>query len=542
MHRHLWGDFHYIITGKDAAGDVTYEGGWQNNRKLGMHDKYRFVENIFEELDAPGEWFLNQKESKLYIYRPAGVDLRGATVEAVRLRHLIEVRGSSRQPVKNVTFKGFTLRHTARTLMDNKEPLLRSDWTTYRGGAVFVTGCEDCTFEDLFLDQVGGNGIFVNLYNRRLRIADCHIARAGANGIAFVGDPKAARSPLFEAEQRQSYNDIDRAPGPMGTNFPAESLVEDCLIYQSGRFEKQTAPIQMSMSHSITVRHCSLYDVPRAGINISEGTWGGHVIEFCDVFDTVKETGDHGSFNSWGRDRYWNLKDIDLNTISSNEETHGRPLLDVVKPVTLRNNRWRCDHGWDIDLDDGSTNYVIENNLCLNGGLKLREGFFRTVRNNIMVNNSFHPHVWFHGSDDTFRNNIVFGKYKPIRVDRPCGKECDFNLLHAPGKTAPAAALVLHEQGGLDDHSLEADAMFVNPAEGDYRVRDGSPALTLGFRNFSMDQFGVQKPDLKRIAKHPVFPVPGAAEGDKSARSAQLNAEWLPPCETVAEPVRLTEQ
>ena len=23
----------------------------------------------------------------------------------------------------------------------------------------------------------------------------------------------------------------------------------------------------------------------------------------------------------------------------------------------LRNNRWRCDHGWDIDLDDGSTNY-----------------------------------------------------------------------------------------------------------------------------------------------------------------------------------------
>lgn len=23
------------------------------------------------------------------------------------------------------------------------------------------------------------------------------------------------------------------------------------------------------------------------------------------MFDTVLETGDHGSFNSWGRDRYW---------------------------------------------------------------------------------------------------------------------------------------------------------------------------------------------------------------------------------------------
>jgi len=59
------------------------------------------------------------------------------------------------------------------------------------------------------------------------------------------------------------------------------------------------------LARRITVRHCSIYGVPRAGINVSEGNWGGHRIEHCDVFDTVRETGDHGSFNSWGRDRYW---------------------------------------------------------------------------------------------------------------------------------------------------------------------------------------------------------------------------------------------
>ena len=59
------------------------------------------------------------------------------------------------------------------------------------------------------------------------------------------------------------------------------------------------------MCRHITVSHNSIYDTPRAGINVSEGTWGGHIIEFNDVFDTVKETGDHGSFNSWGRDRFW---------------------------------------------------------------------------------------------------------------------------------------------------------------------------------------------------------------------------------------------
>ena len=63
------------------------------------------------------------------------------------------------------------------------------------------------------------------------------------------------------------------------------------------------------------------------------------------------------------------------------------PTLDCVEPITIRNNRWRCDHGWDIDLDDGSSNYHIYNNLCLNGGIKNREGYGRVVENNILVNN-----------------------------------------------------------------------------------------------------------------------------------------------------------
>ena len=57
------------------------------------------------------------------------------------------------------------------------------------------------------------------------------------------------------------------------------------------------------MCRNITVSHNSIYNTPRAGINISEGTWGGHIIEYNDIFNTVKETGDHGTINSWGRDR-----------------------------------------------------------------------------------------------------------------------------------------------------------------------------------------------------------------------------------------------
>lgn len=504
MHPALWGDFTWIITGKDARGEVTKEGGWQNNRGGAVHNEIRFVENIFEELDAPGEWFLNQKTHTLYFYPPAGLDLNTAVVEATRLRSLIEFRGDEKNPVRYVALKGFTFRQSARTVMDTKEALLRTDWAIYRGGSIFFNGAEDCSVEDSLLDQLGGNAIFVNSYNRRITIRGCEIRKAGASGICFVGDQKAVRSVLSNYNQVNKLEDIDRIPGPLTNNYPADCLVDDCLIYLTGRVEKQTAGIEIDVAQNITVRHCSIYDMPRAGINIGDGCFGGHVIEFCDVFDTVKETGDHGSFNSWGRDRFWRpeVKEIDAWV----KEVPELPTLDVVKPITLRNSRWRCDHGWDIDLDDGSSNYIITNNLCLHGGIKNREGFYRVVENNILFHGAYHTHVWPQESQDIFRNNIVFGPYSPSRMPpKPWGKEFDNNLFHRDGVTTPEPAKALQQLSGRDEHSLMADAQFVDPASGNFQVKESSPALALGFKNFPMDQFGVQKPSLTAIARTPSF-------------------------------------
>ncbi|MBK9989259.1 MAG: PDZ domain-containing protein [Verrucomicrobia bacterium] len=525
MHPALWGDFTWRITGKDAKGELRLEGGWQNNRASAAHEKIRFVENVFEELDAPGEWFLDAQTHTLYFYPPARLDLRTAVFEATRLHTLIEFRGDETNPVQWITLHGLIFRHAARTVMNTREPLLRSDWTIYRGGAVFFNGAEDCALEDSFIDQVGGNAVFVNNYNRRIVIRGTHITEAGASGICFVGDPCAARSPLFNYDQVQELPAIDRTPGPRTNNYPADCLVEDCLITQTGRVEKQTAGIEIDLAQNITVRHCSIYDLPRAGINIGDGCWGGHVIEFCDVFDTVKETGDHGSFNSWGRDRFWRPNIDEVNAWV--KQAPELPLLDAVKPIVLANNRWRCDHGWDIDLDDGSSNYVIRNNLCLRGGIKNREGFRRVVENNILVDGGYDPHVWYSENGDIFRRNIVWTAYRPAHMPPPpWGAEMDFNLVHVDGAPDRTPATQLQEQSGRDEHSVVADAQFVDPARGDYRVRDGSPALALGFMNFPMDRFGVQKPELKALARVPVLPLIGERAAAVPARHATA-LPWL---------------
>lgn len=542
LHPGRWGSYDFIITGKDAAGNLTYEGGWQINRVAAMHQEYRFVENIFEELDTPGEWYFNAKTSTLYFYPPPGVDLKRATVEVARLRTLVEFQGSEKNPVQNITLRGLTFRHALRTFMETKVPLLRSDWTIARVGALFLDGTENCNLDDCTIQQVGGNAIFVNRYNRHVTIQRCQINDIGASGVCFAGDTHAQRSPKFQSARSGSNwgplageieaaggslkgkagEDMDRTPGPKTSNYPADCLVEDCLLHDTGQVEKQTAGVTIDLAERITVRHCSIYGSARSGINIGCGSWGGNVIEYCDVFDTVLETHDHGAFNSWGRDR-WFVRSGAEWANSMIAQWPNLPFADTVEPNTIRNSRWRCDNGWDIDLDDASSNYRIYNNLCLAGGIKIPDGYRRTVENNITVNSSLTAHKWFNNSSENiFRHNIVFARYRTgagFMKGLP-GREVDYNLLHTPGQvTAPAVAL--QEGSGLDAHSLVGDALFVDPAKGDYTVKEGSPALKLGFKNFPMDQFGVQYPKLKSIAKTAPLSTPSAMKETKGQKSQQ---------------------
>jgi hypothetical protein len=224
------------------------------------------------------------------------------------------------------------------------------------------------------------------------------------------------------------------------------------------------------------------------------------VIDRCDVFNTVQETGDHGSFNSWGRDRYWGSSAQVIAAVKNNPEL---PFLDVMETNIIRNSRWRCDHGWDIDLDDGSSNYRIENNLLLHGGLKLREGYRRTAINNIIVNNSFHIHVWYPESQDTCQHNVVMGSYNLVpSTPNWDGDRVDFNLFTTSNKDR-----VQHSKNGCDTHSVVGDPQFADPSKGDFTVRNEALAKQIGFKNFPMDQFGVKKASLRAVAKTPELPT-----------------------------------
>ncbi len=492
LDKHGWGSVHYRITGK-SGGKVVYEGGFQNNRLTEMHPKYRYVENIFEELDAPGEWFFDKKNSILYYYPLENEKMDGSEkIEIAQLPSLIHVVGEEENPIKNIIIENLSFIHTSRTFMNEYEPLTRSDWRIHRDAAVFLEFAEDCSVKNCKFFQLGGNALFISKYAFACNVSGNHIHHIGASAVCVVGDTSCVRSPSFAYEQFVPFDNLDKTPGPHNAFYPRQCTLKNNLIHDLGEIEKQVAGIQIQLASQIHVVHNTIYNVPRAAINIGDGAFGGHLIEYNDAFSTVLETSDHGTFNSWGRDRFWHPSYLTMDTLTTKHPE--LILLDALYTTIIRNNRFRCDHGWDIDLDDGSSNYHIYNNLCLSGGIKLREGFFRKVENNILINNTLHPHLWFKNSGDIVQRNIMMDTYKPIRVSE-WGKSVDYNFFFT------CLSLDSIHKFGTDSHSIVGSLDFKNPMEGDFTLDNDSAALMVGFENFSMDRFGVYSSSLKMLSR-----------------------------------------
>lgn len=464
-----------------------------------------YVENVFEELSDPGEWYLDKEKSILYYKPEDGVDLRQAVVEPAVLKHLIEFRGSQDDPVRNIRFAGFRVAHTASTFLEEYEAPSKGDWTLYRGGAIVLEGTEDCTVENCFFDAIGGNGVFLNNYNRRTRVYGNKFTEAGESAVCLVGTKNRA----------------------IGSNQPysAECLVSNNLVHDCGVFGKQTAAVFASISERNTISHNLVYNMPRSAICINDGWGGGHFIEFNEVHDVVLETQDHGSFNSWGRETFWCMQQSHPHAMPGVSHGAGDVKQDCRLTNTVRNNYFHetVHNEWGIDMDDGTSNYHVYNNVCVGVGITHREGDFRLIENNIVIHAKNPPgaKVSYEKNSDRYVRNIVVTSPKdgPTRVgnepgdmysiilpplNSPCAAEMDYNLFYSEGGEFYSTVIRREPTGrtrykwdewralGFDQHSAIGDPMFVDPENRDFRVKPESPALKLGFKSFDIREAGLR--------------------------------------------------
>ena len=234
----------------------------------------RYVENIKEELTAPGEWFLDDANRQLYLY-PNGTLDDTTQLVASTLITLISLRGDRDAPVTDVTVSGLTFSSTRPTFMQKYRVVSDGDWAIYRGGAVQASHSEGFVVELCTFRSLGGNGLILDGANMRATFRFNEFVDIGDSAMAAIGETAG----------------LDGYSEPRSSNFTS---VVGNFVHEIGLIGKQTSGwCQMLAANSLLDSNV-IFNVPRAAINFNDGYGGGSVVRFNLVFSTVRETSDHG--------------------------------------------------------------------------------------------------------------------------------------------------------------------------------------------------------------------------------------------------------
>jgi hypothetical protein len=227
---------HTVTTAKDASYAMR------------ANDRYYF-QGALEELDAPGEWYLDRQSWTLYFKPPASID--SAPVYAPTTRDIISIQGAD-----SFTFRGFTLECA-------------------EGSAVMLTKANHCRVIGCTVRNVGdftGTGIVVHDGTGN-GIIGCDISETGSNGVSLSG-------------------------GDRPTLISAGNFVDNCYIHHVGVFYKQGVGVGLS-GVGQRVSHCLIHDTPRFAIQFGGNN---HIIEYNHLRHLALETEDVGATYCGGRD------------------------------------------------------------------------------------------------------------------------------------------------------------------------------------------------------------------------------------------------
>lgn len=220
------------------AVDPTYQAINPNNRY--------WVENAIEYLDEPGEWVVNTREGRIYLW--PGKDVADMNVVAPFLQEFIRVEGTEDGPfASHLWFEGLTFTHGVRDTLLEGDRGLQHDWEMYdKANAVIrFRFAEDCVVSSCVIKASSGTGIRLDLHCQRIRIAGNHLHHLGGGGIVLSG----------------------YGPGTKDVN--KKNVVHDNFIHHIGELLLHSAAIFIAQSGHNDITHNTIRDVPYNGIVVS---------------------------------------------------------------------------------------------------------------------------------------------------------------------------------------------------------------------------------------------------------------------------------
>lgn len=366
-------------------------GGFQGTRGDPSGAEF-YISHVREELDFPNEFFIDKKAQKLF-YIPNSTTTKipppSNGFVLTRIRNLLNVKGNKTHPISNILINNVGFRDARATYLDPHGVPSAGDWALQRSGAIFLDGTEDITIKNVTMERNDGNAIMISGHNVHTTVTECNIRWTGDTAIAMWG----RTDELSSGGMRGMFANSDH---------PINSEISHNMIHELGAFEKQSSMVFIAKSCASYIHSNVFFNGPRAGINVNDGMCGGHRIHANLIFNTCRESGDHGPFNSWDRQPFA-MKNDSL-PVPSVTEIAGNFIFADYDGVKA------------LDHDDGSSYYNDHSNVIYMGWgqktFKPAPGKKRTWNSLILFTNSV---LTEHGgelnssfTEQFFNNTIVF--------------------------------------------------------------------------------------------------------------------------------------
>mmetsp|Transcript_15704 Transcript_15704/g.18909 ORF Transcript_15704/g.18909 Transcript_15704/m.18909 type:complete len:390 (+) Transcript_15704:2-1171(+) len=255
---------------------------------------------------------------------------------------MIEIRGDMDAPAEEISIKNIEFRATRPTYMEAHGVPSGGDWALQRLGAIYLDGTKGVEISGNLFTKMDSHAVFLSGYNRNTSITRNEFYSLGMSGVALWGRTVNGTNDGRNGDQ------------------PRFTLFDGNFCHQIGLFQKQSSCYFQAVSAQNTITRNVCFNLPRAAVNFNDGFGGGNEMAANVLFNTCRESSDHGAFNSWDRLPYiTNVGDPNGST---------RPAWNNMHHNLIVSN-YAADGGC-FDNDDGSSYYEMHHNFCVFGGHK----------------------------------------------------------------------------------------------------------------------------------------------------------------------------
>ena len=228
---YLWWPECLLIDTLDTAAKVVTTSGkasYGQNTYTAKTERYLYFENIFEEIDQPGESYLDRESGILYFY-PVG-KVNGAEMYLSKTTaDLLSVKGT-----EYITFKNL-------------------EFTNSVGDAINIAS-DNVTVDGAVISGIGGNGIKANGSN--ITVKNCDIYNFASHGIDVSGGDRATLTPSGNVV---TNNKIHSGYGQLSRGIYAAGVGHE--ISHNDIFDFGQDAIRYDKLNNTVIEYNDIYDV-----------------------------------------------------------------------------------------------------------------------------------------------------------------------------------------------------------------------------------------------------------------------------------------